>query len=1004
MADEGAKQSSATGLTHYLRPVNVWALSLGCLLGWGAFVMPGTTLLPAAGPIGAVLALAIAAAIMLVIAANFHFMANRYPDSGGAFAYTKHIFGYDHAFMCGWAILLAYVSIMWANATAFVLIIRYLLGPIFQIGYLYQIAGYDVYAGEILVTLVILGAFGLLSCGKKSLMNGLNTVLAFILFFGTVACLFIVIGAGEGAPGSFEPAFAPSAIPAMGVFSIVALAPWAFIGFESVSHAAGEYRFDQKKTFIILALAVLAGAIIYISTTVISVLGMPSRYDNWVAYLGDLGNLEGIDGLPTFHAMSVAMGRGGVLFLGVVVISALSTSLLGLYRASSRLMYAGAKEEILPPMFSKLSNDGVPRNAILFIMGVSVIVPFVGRAAIGWIVDVTTVSAAIVYGYTSACCFVVGRDNGKRLQQVLGVVGVFVSAVFLVYPLMPNFWSVSPLAPASYLILVAWSILGLVLFRIVFRRDRTGNFGKQTVVWMFLLFIIFFASTMWMRLATNEITEAVVDEVSTYYVEEFESRGVYVDSLDQQKRLEYLEAETGKIRSALMTNSLAQMALLIVSLVLMFSIYSLMLRRERRVDNQRVEAEASSKAKTTFLSNMSHDIRTPMNAIIGYTHLAQREGTSLEEMKRYLVKIDGSSKHLLALINDVLDMSRIESGKMEIELEETDLQRTMSEVRDMFMTQMNEKGVVYTVDAQSVTDSRVMCDGNRLNRVLLNLISNAYKFTPEGGYVTVSLAQVGDAVEVGASEEATTEGAETAKVGESASRTKKRASYELRVKDTGIGMTPEFAEHVFEAFERERSSTVSGIQGTGLGMAITKSIVDMMGGDIRVVTEFGEGTEFVINLDFEVVENKAATASATGGGTTGDDGAVDFTGKRLLLVEDNEINREIATLILEDAGFVLESAENGQVAVDMVSASEPGYYDAVLMDVQMPVMDGYEATRTIRKLDNPELANVIIVAASANAFAEDVQAARDAGMNAHIAKPLDVPKVMDVLAGLLGSN
>jgi CheY-like chemotaxis protein len=267
----------------------------------------------------------------------------------------------------------------------------------------------------------------------------------------------------------------------------------------------------------------------------------------------------------------------------------------------------------------------------------------------------------------------------------------------------------------------------------------------------------------------------------------------------------------------------------------------------------------------------------------------------------------------------------------------------------------------------------VLCDVNRLNRVLLNLISNAYKFTPEGGEVKVNLAQAQDAPDGW-------------------------GRYELRIKDTGIGMSREFAERVFEAFERERSATVSGTQGTGLGMAITKNIVDLMGGTIEVVTAPGEGTEFTIDLSLELVGGEEEPAQRM----AEEDRAreVDFSARRLLLVEDNEINRDIATLILEDAGFSLETAENGKVAVEKVRASRPGYYDAILMDVQMPVMNGYEATRAIRALDDPGLSRIPIVAVTANAFTEDVQNAREAGMDGHLSKPLDVPKVLQTLGEL----
>ena len=390
------------------------------------------------------------------------------------------------------------------------------------------------------------------------------------------------------------------------------------------------------------------------------------------------------------------------------------------------------------------------------------------------------------------------------------------------------------------------------------------------------------------------------------------------------------------------------------------------------------QAEQASKAKTTFLSNMSHDIRTPMNAIIGYTNLAKRNGISEAEVQEYLDKIGSSSQHLLALINDVLEMSRIESGKMNLEPVPLNLFQVIDEAQDMFATQMQAKEIDFTADTSEVRNRWVLSDKNRLNRVLLNLLSNAYKFTPEKGNVTVTLRQ--------------TDGAPDG-----------FGAYELKVKDSGIGMAPEFAAKIFQPFERERTSTVSGIQGTGLGMAITKSIVDLMGGTIEVVTAPGAGTEFTVRLQFELVDDSDSSKAEEG--TAQEEFAeMDFSNMRLLLVEDIDVNREIATMILTEAGFAVETAVNGKEAIAKVAASTPGYFAAVLMDIQMPVMNGYEATQAIRALDNPALADIPIVAMTANAFSEDIKTAEKAGMNGHIAKPLDVPKMMETLADILPLN
>ena len=382
-------------------------------------------------------------------------------------------------------------------------------------------------------------------------------------------------------------------------------------------------------------------------------------------------------------------------------------------------------------------------------------------------------------------------------------------------------------------------------------------------------------------------------------------------------------------------------------------------------------AESANKAKSTFLSNMSHDIRTPMNAIIGFTTLALSSITEQEKVKDYLGKILSSSNHLLSLINDILDMSRIESGKVVLEEQETNLAVLADELEHLLSEQAKAQGLELKVDYSKLRDRDVFCDKTRLNQVLLNLLSNAVKFTPAGGHVSFTLTQL-----------------EQLSPG--------KGVYEIRVKDDGIGMTAEFAKRVFEPFERERTSTVSKIQGTGLGMAIAKNIIDMMGGTIDLHTKKGEGTEFVLRLEL-VLQTQPKPVEAKQQELLPEASSESFAGKRLLLVEDNELNREIACMILCKYGFELETAENGQEAVEMVAAAAPGYYDLVLMDIQMPIMDGHEATRRIRALENPELAKVPIVAMTANAFDEDRRAAKDCGMNGFISKPINMQEVIQAL-------
>ncbi|MBQ9608921.1 MAG: amino acid permease [Lachnospiraceae bacterium] len=958
-------------LQRYLSPLGVWALSFGCAVGWGAFVMPGTTFLPIAGPLGTALGIAVGAVVMLIIGMNYYYLMNRYPNSGGALTYTINTFGYDHGFLNSWFLVLVYVAIVWANATALVLIGRNLLGDVFQFGFHYKILDYDVYFGEALLSIVFIVLFGCICIFGKRLARVLQIIFALVLFGGIVVCFVMVMSKHEGGLDTFSPAFAEGDRPPFSqIFGIVALAPWAFVGFESVSHSVEEFKFPVKKTIFLILAALVTSALSYIMLSEIAAAFIPDGYDSWSSYIDDIGNLSGLKSLPVFYNTNHAVGKYALVLMVTTVLSGILTGLIGHFIAASRLIYAMSKENILPKWFGGLNKHGVPQNAMLFLMIISVFIPFFGRTAIGWIVDVTTIGATIVYGYTSAVAYVLSKRQGDNKIKATGLIGLIASIGFFIYFMA---FSAGAMSTESYLILAIWGILGFVYFRYVFSKDTEKHFGKSTVVWLGLLFLIFFTSLMWVKQATNNMTEQVVMNISDHYEK------LYPDSASETD--EYLDEQMTDANHLMTRNSIIQMIIIVVGLGIMFNIYTIMSKREKALEVEKIKAEENSKAKTVFLSNMSHDIRTPMNAIIGYINIAEHEENGEKELREYLGKIKNSSHHLLALINDVLEMSRIESGKMDLEPVEIDLKKTLDEVKDMFSTQMERKNIDFFVDASQIKNRYVYCDKNRFNRVLLNLISNAYKFTPNEGVVSVTAWQIGD----------TEDG---------------YGRYELRVADSGIGMTKEFAEKVFEAFERERTSTVSGIQGTGLGMAITKSIIDLMGGTIEVNTAPDCGTEFVIRVKFKLVDKAKETDDEAGAEDAGDVSSkeknIDFSKMRLLLVDDMEINREIAEMLLEELGFTIETAENGKEALDKVAASTPGYYDVVLMDIQMPVMDGYTATENIRKLDNRELANVPIVAMTANAFSEDVKKAKDTGMNAHIAKPIDMDNVVNTLKEVLG--
>ena len=663
-------------------------------------------------------------------------------------------------------------------------------------------------------------------------------------------------------------------------------------------------------------------------------------------------------------AVRSLLGENGFYLIGITVLGAIFTGILGNYVAASRLLYAMAEDRMLPGWFGKLNGRNVPWHAVLFILLFSVPVLFVGRTAVEWIVDVTTIGATIVYGYTCFTAYRCAKREGNKTIKMTGLSGTVAAVLLSAYLFKDS------LSTESYLIFVVWSVLGSLLFLILLRNDKEARLGKATQVWLWLVSLIAFASTIWIRQEFHVAAEHAIESLNLHNANLLRSLNVAINYEQwQESRDFHTGVIAGELESALNTKMLVMFGMMFIVMIILFLVFRLILARERTTEWQKMSAEQSTRAKSTFLSNMSHDIRTPMNAIIGYTMLARKEKDLSPKAAEYLTKIETSSQHLLALINDVLDMSRIESGKVELEPKKTNLVKTMDEVRAMFQTQMETKGLHYTVTSVGVTNRTVMCDVSRLNRILLNLISNAYKFTPQGGSVAVTLHQTGTDGETG--------------------------FYHLHVKDTGIGMSKEFAARVFEAYERERTNVVDNIQGTGLGMAITKSIVDLMGGTIEVKTEQGKGTEFIINVGFPLAEEEPETEADAGSKVP--ERQTDFSNKRLLLVEDNVINREIAQMILMELGFKVETAEDGKIALDKVAASKPGYYDGVLMDIQMPVMNGYEATAAIRALPDPKLSKIPIMAMTANAFAEDIQHVLDAGMDGHIAKPINIPDMVATL-------
>ena len=396
------------------------------------------------------------------------------------------------------------------------------------------------------------------------------------------------------------------------------------------------------------------------------------------------------------------------------------------------------------------------------------------------------------------------------------------------------------------------------------------------------------------------------------------------------------------------------------------------LKQKELLEKALCAAKQASVAKKVFLQNMSHDIRTPMNAVLGFTNLAIQAGGDTEKTQDYLSKIKISGNHLLGIVNEVLEISRIESGQTKLDESVWSIADIVKETDIIIRDQALAKKQEFSIDIWQVQDMYIYCDKLRVKEILVNLLGNAVKYTQTGGSISLRIIQ---------------KPCEKENFG----------NYEIHVKDNGCGMSEEFLQKIFEPFERQANSTNSGIQGTGLGMTIIKGFVDAMGGTIDIKSEENKGTEIIVRLCQRIAEapeksEEQKTISCS---------PELFAGKRVLLVEDNSMNREIATAILEEAGFKVDTAENGAIAVEKVTYYPEGFYDVILMDIQMPVMDGYTATRKIRSLENKAIAKIPIIAVSANAFDEDRQTSLEAGMNGHLAKPIVVDELLEVLGGIL---
>ena len=933
-----------------------WAVAFGTAVGWGSFVMPGTSFLPKAGPLGTVIGLIAGGVVMSVIAWNYRFMIGRMPGPGGAFSYAKRAFGDDHGFLCAWFLCLTYVAIVWANATALAIVFHSALGDVFRFGYLYSLGGYDVYLGEMLLSGIALAAACAI-CLRRGLSSTVQVVLAVAFATGIAVCFVAVACRHSGGLQAMTPAFSPSgALPISQILKIVALAPWLFVGFESISHLSGEFAFPRRKSFGVMAVALATSVVAYALLSVLPTL-VPQE-GGWAASVFGGADSRSDLSLSTFATVERALGRAGVVAISLTMIGAVFTNLVGNMVVVSRLVASMSDEGMLPRWAGLRSADGTPRRAILAVAGVSLVTAFFGRTAIGFIVDVATIGAAIAYAYTSAAAFRTARGPGGRLARVTGACGLVLSVALCILFIMPNYLSGKMMATESYLLIVVWCILGFLFYRSLFLRDQRNRFGRSTIVWIALQLLIFFMSHLWLRQSAQDAEQETFESLSRFHAEVCQSGKDAGDGWNEN-----LRRQLESVNRAFARDGLVQLGLLVVSLAIMFSLYAILRRRERDLEREK------ARARSYFFSTVSHDIRTPLNAIIGFSEMLKAGFKTEAEREQALDAILVSGRTLLDLINDVLDLSKLESGKMEIAPEPTDCRRLLGELMDALRVSGGKPGLELRCVVGEMPP--LMLDPQRLRQIVFNLVGNAIKFTDHGHVEIRASYDLPDDAPSGV--------------------------FRLEVEDTGCGISEEDLKRIGSAYVQVGSKLARN-GGTGLGLAICGQLAAAMGGRLDVKSALGIGSTF------SVVVPGVRPATADRGESAAPEAEsvpaprVDSASapRRILAVDDSRLNLMVLKALLKGMGdFEVVSAVDGQEALKILESPSEKPFDLVLTDMWMPNLDGEGLAKAIRA--NPALASLRVIVVTADV--EFREKAAEMGFDGILLKPITGEKLSRILVG-----
>ncbi len=490
---------------RYLSPLDVWAIAFGCAIGWGAFMMPGSTFLPVAGPLGTAIAMAISVVIMLVIGANFFYLMRNRPGTGGVYAYTKGAFGREHAFLCAWFLSLSYLTVLFMNATSLFLVIRMVFGRRLQYGYYYyNIAGNHIFMGEVGASIVALASVGLLFVNAKPLLQRLQTILAIVL----LACVALVAAICLPRLRLEIPkdAFGIGGVsPAFGILSIVMLAPWAFVGFEVISLETAHFDFKIRRSRWIILASILLGGIVYVALTLVAVTAAPDGYGSWQAYIADLPQLNGVSAVPTFFSAKAVMGNIGLLIIALAALAAILTGMIAAYRATSRVLATMAEDNILSERFSRTTYS------ILFVMVISIVISIFGRNMLQCFMELTSLGAIIGFGYTSASAWQLARKKGNRRFAVLGALGTVISVAFLLVQLIPGVTALETMGADAFLLLTVWCLLGFIFYLITVARSSATKAMGSSAAGLTLFALLLYSALMWLgkRLMAADSLDAV---------------------------------------------------------------------------------------------------------------------------------------------------------------------------------------------------------------------------------------------------------------------------------------------------------------------------------------------------------------------------------------------------------------------------------------------------------------------------------------------------------------